>query len=385
LPRCFITVTGGLLFSFAGISARASILLVPQNYSTISAAVAAAHNGDTIQISPKLGTDPTYHESIVVTTNTLTINGVGGATMDGSTLAGLNNSGPTAIVVSGNGVFISGLTVQNYNFFPTTDGIQLRGSNDHVTGCILSGNGRGLAMLGTTGIASGNTASLNRVLGVVINGTGNTLQGNTVTNNVTSEEGNGGVLVFSGGCNIKDNIVSQNLGDGIIADVGTSEFGGPALTAGYITGNTVNGNTGNGIVLNESENQLVKNNIVSGNGSGIRLMDFTRLCTINKNTVTNSTGAGTNYYRSGIILEDFTQVHACSITQNTVSGCTWDGIEAGSDPFDANGNLSPNTFKDNLAGSSGNLDLEDHSYAVYGAVLNTWLHNTFGTATPGIH
>src|SRR5262245_31681148 len=139
-----LVILGGLL-SLPFVRVEAATLLVPSQYPTIGAAVAAAHNGDTIRISPNTTGDGTYHEIITLNRNTLTVIGEFGATLDGSGTGTSDGHGNSGIVVNGSSVSITSLTVRNYNFnriagVGGTFGIELYGSNDFVTSCSLSGN-----------------------------------------------------------------------------------------------------------------------------------------------------------------------------------------------------------------------------------------------------
>src|SRR5690348_13687612 len=91
----------------------AATLTVPQQYTTIQAAVNHAQPGDTILISPKTGTDPTYHENVVIATQNITLEGTGGATLDGTGtgVAFVQNAG---ITVQADDVTVTGLTVQKF-------------------------------------------------------------------------------------------------------------------------------------------------------------------------------------------------------------------------------------------------------------------------------
>src|SRR5262249_49790083 len=160
-----------------------------------------------------------------------------------------------------------------------------------------------------------------------------------------------GILVFEGGNTVRDNTASYNLGDGIHTSTSTSEFGGPGIESSLISNNTVVGNLHNGIDIDFSENVVVKNNTVTGNSCGIRL-SFSRDCSIISNVVSGSSGGSSTFWRSGIVLESGTLVHGCSVTQNTVSGSTWDGLEAGDDSYN-------NSFDHNSSLGSGRYDAED--------------------------
>ena len=106
-----------------------TILTVPNPYSTIHAALAAAGTGDTIEVAAGV-----YHESnLVITQNELTLQGESSA----NTIIDGQNSNNPIINVNANGVTIRSFTVRNAGAAYGAFGVFL---NYHSTGTCLSGN-----------------------------------------------------------------------------------------------------------------------------------------------------------------------------------------------------------------------------------------------------
>src|SRR5256885_4564366 len=115
-----LSVTAVLAFILVPLTARATVLNVPSQYSTIQAAVNAATPGDTVRVSPRSG-GLAYQENVVIDKESLTIEGVGSPVLDGTGLATLDPLfglilGDNAITVVADGVTVYGLIIQNYNY-----------------------------------------------------------------------------------------------------------------------------------------------------------------------------------------------------------------------------------------------------------------------------
>ena len=114
-----IALTGFFVLAMAA-SAAAETLTVPQQYSTLAEAAAAANSGDTIVVSRGV-----YYENVVFGQTSLTIIGKK-AIVDGTP----GTSHGTCFTVNG-----SGSTVQGFTFRNGSTGIQVNGSNCTVKKC----------------------------------------------------------------------------------------------------------------------------------------------------------------------------------------------------------------------------------------------------------
>jgi parallel beta-helix repeat protein len=104
---CLLFVLSIQMTSTYSVQAESNIIGVT---TTIQAAVDAANPGDTVRVPPG-----TYHESVLVTKDDITIEGSAGAILDGTGLTGsgitVRSLNPSARI---NGFKLSGLRIQNY-------------------------------------------------------------------------------------------------------------------------------------------------------------------------------------------------------------------------------------------------------------------------------
>jgi nitrous oxidase accessory protein len=196
-------------------------IMVPEDYSTIGAAISRAAAGDTVLVQSGV-----YKENLQID-KPLTLRGQG----SGSTvIVGAGGSAPSAVLVlTANGVTISGLTItsQSYrNTSQTAYGIWVEADNCTITGNTIEGTYIGL--WGAT--ASSTTITQNTIMGSVKDG----------------------MRFYSGSQNtVSDNNITWNAGSGAIVD-------------GYqniITNNTLTGNF-RGVGLGASYSILFGNTIV---------------------------------------------------------------------------------------------------------------------------
>ena len=138
------------------------------NYTRIQAAINDACPGDTIEVR-----SGTYHENVVVN-KTLTLQGVGLPVVDAG------GSG-IAIMLTADGCTLQGFDARN-SLSGRGDGISVMSSGNTISGNTATDNFEGIDLGGSGNTASGNTATGNRI-GIYIRGSGNTTSGNTATGN----------------------------------------------------------------------------------------------------------------------------------------------------------------------------------------------------------
>jgi parallel beta-helix repeat protein len=231
-------------------------------YSTISAAVAAAQTGSTIYVCAG-----TYDEDVVVT-ESLTITGSGAVVNPGTATNSPYASaiGNNAFTVLAPNVTIEGFTVED----ATGDGILSAGDHSTiVNNTAINNGGTGIDLNGSSwSTVSGNTATGNAGGGVYLTNdaanfiAGATASHDTVTGNVTDDN--------PGGCGI---ILADHFGS--TSGVNTTQ----GIFDNTIQGNRVEGNgndpvgSGSGIVLaTEAPGGAVYNNTIEGNtidGNGL--------------------------------------------------------------------------------------------------------------------
>lgn len=219
----------------------------------------------------------------------LTIEGSGqvidGSLLTESTYAGLS----TSTVWGKGGVTISGLTIQNFNFA----GIGLADpvGGNRIYNMVLKNNGTGITVGSNTpnNIIEDNEIYQNTGAGVVVNSSGNTMQGNAIGTDLVGnqDKGNGGNGIRLGGqnnlvggaagipvngsCGGDCNLIAGNAGSGIYIAQGGATSGVNNIVRGNFIGVNRSGaaalpNDGNGIRTNGDNNQII-GNLISGNGT----------------------------------------------------------------------------------------------------------------------
>jgi hypothetical protein len=354
-------IIASLIIGLPATSLASTLVVAPASYPTIQSAINAAHAGDTVRIMP-LANGAARNESITVSTSKLVLEGRNGATLDGT---GLSANG---ITIGADRVTVKGLTIRNFSEFGCS-GIEVDGDRAEINSNIISQNRFGVFVNSTNAHIAGSTISRNLASGVFLAGSGALVEQNTVCQNQ-----NAAINVISGGNSISNNEVANNLADGIYVSTGSSVFGDPPPAVTKIESNNVHDNPANGIGLDFSDSVIVRYNTVNHNATGIRLLNFSFNCTVTTNIITCSIGTGLDYYRSGIILEDFTLVSGCSVTYNAILGNAWDGIEVGAFNTD-------NIVTDNISIGNCHFDAEDSTYDGF-QVYNTWKRDIFVTSNP---
>lgn len=358
--------------------AGAKTLTVPTTkYPTIQSAVNAANPGDTINVNRKSG-GAVYSENVSITTNNLTINGIGNPVLDGG---GINGSGDGFTVVATN-VTVDGFTVQNFianasNILePPRAGFRILGDTDiTVNGDTLSGDDYGVDSEDSLNtIVEFSTFTNDDYFGVVTVASEQfTCQGCTFTDN-----GNGPALGYAINdlgddlVTLSDNEFSNNFNAiGIqTAANGPNPPGVPPANPTYVTGNYFN-NTGDAVDVYNSYLVNINDNLLYNDYSGISLVQVCLQCTVSDNLAT-----GTSYGTIAAIQLDV-ETTSCTVSQNLCVDNQCDGIIA----YYSSGN----TFSGNVAYGNtyeGSVDASDNSGATAATVQNTWKNNLFGVTSP---
>ena len=207
-----------------------------------------------------------YHQSVVISTNNITLKGEEGAILDGTPPADTDTTliGDGIELEAGvGGVTIEGLEIRNYS-----KGIILFGaSNNSVKKNKVADNG-------WYGIWLSFGANDNEV----------------IENEVTGSTGDGISVFLSTGNLIKKNKVTDN-GWGIVLGTARGVEAGSANDNEVIR-NEVTGSTGDGILVWLSTGNLIQKNKVTDNGRGIALEYKTNDNEVLKNEVAGSTNQG---------------------------------------------------------------------------------------------
>lgn len=219
------------------------------DHTTIAAAIAAASNGDEIQITG--GVDRIHTEADITVNKNLTIEGIPGTTqviVQAATTVG--TAGDRIFLVSG------GATVSMEN-------LTLRHGRDTAGGAVA--NVGGTLTISDSAIINNEASGPG---GGIYNSSSGTLiiERSTIANNVADD--GGGIHNTSGSATILNSTVSQNLAD--VHGGGVFNVSGEALTIvnTTITGNTANFDqigTGEGGGIQANGSETVSNTIVAGN------------------------------------------------------------------------------------------------------------------------
>ena len=219
-----------LVLAFKIQPVKGSTITVPDDYSTIQAAINAASENDTIFVR-----NGTYVENVVVN-KTVSLEGesVEGTVIDGG------GSG-TPVNITANGVNVSEFTIRNSGTYPNV-GILLY----HASHCNIVENN---ITYDNVGVYLEHYSNYNTVLG------------NNITNNGKLANNLGVYLTGSFNNNISGNIMTKN-------DWGIQFWDASNNT---LSGNNITANNAYGVDLTLSSNNTVSGNNISNNECGIYL------------------------------------------------------------------------------------------------------------------
>lgn len=243
----------GALISVVGPAspAGAATLSVPSSYRTISAAIAAARNGDTVSVSPG-----TYRENITIMGKRITVRSVSGPGV--TVIAG--NPGRTPVMIQN--VPAGTMTLQGFRI---------------VAGSAPSGQGGGITIANyASPTIRGNELVSNRSndgAGILVyNNSHPTITGNNIHHNTAARFGGGVFAVINSNPKVTGNTISNNRaygGGGIYLENDVSRPS--ARSAPTVTGNKILSNVstqaGGGIMLRTGVNALIAQNTITGNSS----------------------------------------------------------------------------------------------------------------------
>ena len=227
------------------VRASPGIIHVPQDYSTIQAAVNAASLGDSILVSS--ATSP-YSGNITIE-KSLTLIGESAA----STVIDAGGVAPGILVNATSGVSISGFTVRNSASYESEIAI-VSSTSVTVSGNIIVSSenpaGNGTFVQNSNGVSLRNNTVTGNIYGIAVQGGfSNTIQSNNVTGNSAADV----YLANTTGTQVKNNILRRSQ-SGLDVWYGS--------TGNSIARNTVANNTLAGIwMISSFNNQIVNNNV----------------------------------------------------------------------------------------------------------------------------
>jgi parallel beta-helix repeat protein len=200
------------------------------SYSSIQAAIDASKDGDVVEVG-----SGTYDENLVVN-KSITLKGVD--TGEGAIVVNAQGSG-SAVVLKADGIVLENLYITSAGPYPSA-GIEIISNDDLISRCEVWNC---------------------KYWGIYLKG-GST--NNTVSECVSSNNGNDGVMIYkSPGNSFIDNIVGNNGDNGIqILESDNNVVGG----------NVLGNNTNSGVYIETSQNAMVMNNIIAYNSRGIKLI-----------------------------------------------------------------------------------------------------------------
>ncbi len=221
-----------------------TVFPVGSDYESIQAAIDAAYPGDTIMVH-----SGTYNERLNVT-KPLVIRGTNtGAGMPVVDAEGIGST----VILNADGIVLEGLYLTGAGVYPES-GIKVN-SDDNI-------------------IARVNVWE-NKWVGIYLRGCSN----NTITESISSNNGNDGVMFYRAtGNTFRNNVVGNNGDDGVqFLNSGDNE----------VTDNVISNNDDDGIVLDTSENNYISANNINNNNRGIFLKN-TEIEGIGTNTFGNN-------------------------------------------------------------------------------------------------
>lgn len=372
-------------------------------YTSINAAVAAAHAGDTIRVY-----SGTYHESVNVP-KTLTFQGVskaGAVIVDPGTLgSGFN--------VQANDVKILGFTVQDavgspgINLSRSVSGAEIEHNilQNNTFGVYLNSNGTHKTVIrdnqflsnNAAGASSGNgiysdqgvtnarivdnffTGQENAAMIFVGNGTAAQAQSHLTIRKNTLDHDAPIIVVNASDSKISHNVSIASVGSGIFFGGGVHDVvvSHNTLRDGAFTGINLRMDSANYPVSTPDTNNILRDNIITGFGdSGIRLRDGAADNLVRNNKISGNGTGNDPTTGDGISLESAT---ANVIRDNEVTGNRRDGIRV-------DAASSGNRIINNRLRHNGEDDAHDDSVGTGTAgTADLWMGNSGETENrPGL-
>ncbi len=280
----YASLAAAMMAAAAVLPASAGTLLVPQQFSTIQAALNAAKPYDTVLVSakPKGGV---YSESVTINTPHVTLQGRGNPIIDGSGFVPVsvpipgsyysNTVYPNAIDIRADYTAISGLTVQNVPgaFFNVIGGAGINAGYNSADGSASYGFS-GIRISGVTLSNDSNGIVVNGVISQVVNGKytftsaqGFSLIGCTLIGGLhdTVDISSTNNLVISGNKFLGGNTFPGSSQTGLNIGAGFSE----PITNVLIAANVFKNNGGDGMDANATGLTITANESASNGNYGI--------------------------------------------------------------------------------------------------------------------
>jgi parallel beta-helix repeat protein len=242
-----------LLTAFVAINFQvdeaSNVITVPDNYSTITAAIAHAHQGDTVLVKKGI-----YYENLRVD-QSITLQGE-----DSKTTIIIGQGGadkPSVLTMAADGVKVFGFTIESVNMSNPSQnayGINIQGDHCTITNNVIKNNYIGIfsACQSYTTIAN-NTITKSIKDGIrFYSGTQNNVSDNTINANAVSGVALGGYTNFFSRNNLQGNTRGLGLG----------------ASNSVVFGNTFTSNIESGIFLSGSKN-IISSNDIAANKYGI--------------------------------------------------------------------------------------------------------------------
>jgi CSLREA domain-containing protein len=277
--RCDITGMRNPETEYSGICTLRAAIMTANNASAGASTISFSVVGT---IQPATSPLTTIYAPLIIEGSGQVLDG---SLLTESTYAGLS----TSTTWGKGGTSISGLVIQKFNFA----GIALADpvGGNLVYNTVLKENGTGITVASNTpdNTIEDNEIYQNTGTGIVVNSSGNTIQGNAIGTDNTGiqDKGNGGHGIRLGGQNnlvgsgagtpfncfggSDCNLIAGNAGSGIYIAQGGATSGVNNTVRGNFIGVNRNGiaalpNDGNGIRTNGDNNQII-GNLISGNGT----------------------------------------------------------------------------------------------------------------------
>ncbi|WPD22906.1 MAG: right-handed parallel beta-helix repeat-containing protein [Candidatus Electrothrix scaldis] len=289
---CFTTLFVLLLASVAA----AKIIYVPNDYPSLSAAIQAAQEKDTIRVAqgkylervslrPGIILEGSWDSNFTKRDLAASPSILGGSSMGGFSVLGANNTVIDGFVITGGkapliapdapigpGIFASGITItikNNLIMANNAAGIFLHTCNAKVISNIIIDNGQAGIFLekNTSALIQGNKISQNLAAGIRVGD--NVLSAINVSNNVLDNNKRAGINAAWATGIIRNNIVYENGHAGIRAAVSPMLIANNTVTKNVLAGISIgepplDGTSGGN--KEETKTPEIKNNIITHNG-----------------------------------------------------------------------------------------------------------------------